>query len=65
MIADEPRFDEVVERLRVRYAALPTSRLPEFAAHYPGGRLPAVLVPDHEVPALDLSVFRVGSSRTP
>jgi len=59
VIADDARLAEVFRRLRVRYAALPTSRLPELAAHYPGGRLPAAFVPDHEVPELDLSVFRI------
>ena len=59
VIADQGRFLETVRRLHVRYAALPTSRLAEFAARYPGGRLPSVLVPDHADPALDLTVFAV------
>jgi hypothetical protein len=58
-IADTPRFMEVVRRLKVRYAALPTSALAELAARYPGGRLPATLVLDHVNEADDVSVFRV------
>jgi 4-amino-4-deoxy-L-arabinose transferase-like glycosyltransferase len=59
VVADSARFLGVIERLRVRYAALPTSRLAEFAARYPGGRLPAALQPDHQDPARDVTVFRV------
>jgi hypothetical protein len=62
VIADDQRLAEVFARLKVRYAALPTSRLPEFAAHYPGGRLPAALVVDHELPEYDFTVFRVVAS---
>ncbi len=59
VIADAPHFAEEVRRLKVRYAALPTSRLDEFAARYPGGRLPAALVPDHEDRRRDVTVFEV------
>jgi hypothetical protein len=59
VIADRERFMATVRRLRVRYAALPTSRLAEFAARYPGGSLPASLVLDHEDPRHDVTVFRV------
>jgi hypothetical protein len=65
VIADDPRLAEVFARLKVRYAALPTSRLPEFAAHYPGGRLPAALVVDHELPEYDFTVFRVVAAPVP
>lgn len=59
VVADSTRFLEVMRRLRVRYAALPTSRLAEFATHYPGGHLPAALVVDHAEPDLDVTVFQV------
>ncbi|MBI1796509.1 MAG: glycosyltransferase family 39 protein [Candidatus Eisenbacteria bacterium] len=59
VIADRAAFAATVRRLRVRYAALPTSRLAEFAARYPDGRLPDLLVPDHEDPQRDVTVFRV------
>jgi hypothetical protein len=61
-IADEAAFMAVMRRYRVRWAALPTSRLGELAARYPGGRLPAALVPDHEDPARDVTVFSVRES---
>jgi 4-amino-4-deoxy-L-arabinose transferase-like glycosyltransferase len=63
VIADEPEFMAVVRRYRVRWAALPTSRLAEFAARYPGGRLPAALVPDHADPERDVTVFVVRETR--
>ena len=59
VIADERGFMAVVRRYRVRWAALPTSRLAEFAARYPGGRLPAALVLDHADPERDVTVFAV------
>jgi hypothetical protein len=59
VVADSARFGEVMSRLHVRYAALPTSRLAEFAARYPGGRLPSELVLDHADPDHDVSVFAV------
>jgi hypothetical protein len=59
VIAEEPRFMEVVRRLRVRYAAFPTSALADLSARYPGGRLPAALVVDHSSEANDVTVFRV------
>jgi len=59
VIADEARFDAVMDRLKVRWAALPTSRLAEFAARYPGGALPRSLVFDHADPARDVTVFAV------
>jgi len=72
VIADDQRLNEVFTRLKVRYAALPTSRLAEFAGYYPGGRLPAALVVDHELSDYDFTVFRVvispsapAPSRTP
>ena len=49
-IAGEAEFMAVVRRYRVRWAALPTSRLAELAARYPEGRLPVALVRDHEDP---------------
>lgn len=59
VIADETRFEATVRRLKVRYAALPTSRLAEFAERFPEGRLPRILVPDHEDPARDVTVFAI------
>jgi hypothetical protein len=59
VIADEARFMETVRRLRVRMAALPTSRLAEFAERYPDHRLPRALVFDHADPARDVTVFTV------
>ncbi|MBI1798809.1 MAG: glycosyltransferase family 39 protein [Candidatus Eisenbacteria bacterium] len=58
-LADEPRFMEVIRRLRVRYAALPTSLLPKLAARSPSGRLPRSLVFDHADSARDVTVFRI------
>jgi len=59
VIADDARFAEVVRRLKVRWAALPTSRIPQFAARYPGGHLPAALVVHHVDPQRDITVFQV------
>jgi Dolichyl-phosphate-mannose-protein mannosyltransferase len=62
VVADSARFEHVMSRLHVRYAALPTSRLAGLAARYPGGRLPSQLVLDHADPDHDISIFEV---RTP
>lgn len=59
VIADQERFDQVMRRLKVRYAALPTSRLREFAERYPGGDLPRSLVFDHADSFHDVTVFTV------
>jgi len=59
VIADEARFLEVIRRLKVRWAALPTTRVPEFAARFPGRRLPSVLVPVSHDPVRDVTLFRV------
>ena len=59
VIADEPNFLATVRRLKVRVAALPTSRLAQFAARFPGGRLPAELVFERSDPALDVTLFSV------
>ena len=59
VISGEDRFEEVVEELAVRWAALPLSRLEEYAALYPSGRLPAALVPFTEDPQRDIAIFRV------
>ncbi len=59
LISDKAHFVETVRRLKVRYAALPTHRLGEYAAHYPEGRLPAALVFHHQDPAHDVTVFEV------
>jgi len=59
VLADEARFDAVMRRLKVKWAALPTSRLPEFAARYPGGALPRSLVFDHADSTTDVTIFRV------
>jgi 4-amino-4-deoxy-L-arabinose transferase-like glycosyltransferase len=65
VIADEPRFDAVMRRLKVRWAALPTSRLPEFAARYPEHMLPRSLVFDHADSTRDVTVFAVRAEATP
>ncbi len=65
VIADEPRFDAVMRRLKVRYAALPTSRLAEFAERYPERALPRSLVFDHADSARDVTVFAVRTEATP
>jgi hypothetical protein len=68
VIAEEVRFDAAMRRLKVRMAALPTSRLAELADRYPEGRLPAALVEERVDPARDLTVFRVAlppAERTP
>jgi len=65
VIADEPRFDAAMRRLKVRWAALPTSQLHEFAARYPGGALPRSLVYDHADSTLDVTVFSVHPEAQP
>ena len=59
VIADPAGFLGVMRRYRVRYAVLPTSRLPDLARRYPDHRLPAALAVDHVDAAHDLTVFRV------
>ncbi len=58
-VTDETRFVAAMRRLRVRYAALPTSRLAEFAARYPARRLPAALVPFATDSTHDVTLFDV------
>ena len=62
VIAGDQALEETVRRLRVRYAALPTSRLPEFAERYPGRHLPRILLVDHVDPLRDVTVFRVAGA---
>jgi 4-amino-4-deoxy-L-arabinose transferase-like glycosyltransferase len=59
ILSDTPRFDAAMTRLKVRWAALPTSRLAEFAARSPGGQLPPALVFDHADTTVDISIFEV------
>jgi hypothetical protein len=59
VIDREDRVEEVLRRLKVRYAALPTANLEEYARRYPGGALPDFFVPDHENPEHGVSVFRI------
>jgi len=59
VVADETRFEEIVNRLHVRYVALPSSRLAEFAARYPERRLPRALVRHHVDVEHDVTVFEV------
>jgi hypothetical protein len=59
VIADDARMRETFDRLRVRYAALPTARLPEFAARYPGGRLPSAFEFDHVDSAHGVTLFAI------
>jgi 4-amino-4-deoxy-L-arabinose transferase-like glycosyltransferase len=65
VIADESSFDAVMRRLKVRYAALPTSRLAFFAHRYPEGVLPRSLVFDHADSSRDVTVFAVHAEATP
>jgi hypothetical protein len=65
VIADEPRFNAVMRRLKVRWAALPTSRLAEFAARYPDRVLPRSLVFDHADSTRDVTVFAVHTEALP
>jgi hypothetical protein len=65
VIADEPRFDAAMRRLKVRWAALPTSQLAEFAARYPTGALPRSLVYDHADSVADVTVFSVHPEAQP
>jgi len=44
VVADSVRFDATMRRLKVRWAAIPTSEIPALAAHYPGHRLPSSLI---------------------
>jgi hypothetical protein len=64
VIADEERFDAVMHRLKVHWAALPTSRLAEFAARYPGGRTPQSLVFDHSDSLREVSVHSIRTGGT-
>lgn len=59
VIDDEDRTLELMRRLKVRYAALPTSRLPQFAARYPGGALPDYFELLRENEDHDVSIFRI------
>lgn len=59
VIADSARLDDTLERLRVRYVALPTSRLAELAEAYPGRRLPAAFRLLREDRARDVTLFAV------
>jgi hypothetical protein len=59
VIADDARLRETFERLRVRYAALPTARLAELGARYPGGRLPDAFQLDHVDSATGFSMFAI------
>jgi hypothetical protein len=58
-ITGASEFAAIVRRYRVRWAALPTSRLEELGARYPDRRLPGLLVPVWEDRARDVTVFRV------
>jgi 4-amino-4-deoxy-L-arabinose transferase-like glycosyltransferase len=64
-IGDPARVAAIARRLHVRWAALPTSRLAELEARYPGGRLPAMFVPAWSDAAHDLTVFAVRDSAPP
>jgi len=65
VIADESRFDAVMRRLKVKWAALPTSRLDEFAARYPERTLPRSLVFDHADSTTDVTVYSVHAEAIP
>ena len=57
VIAGEPDFAATVRRLKVRMAVLPTDRLEQLAARYPGGHLPPELVFERSDPALGVTLF--------
>jgi 4-amino-4-deoxy-L-arabinose transferase-like glycosyltransferase len=59
VISDETRFRKVVERMKVKWVALPLSRLGEFSQLFPDGRLPGLLEPFLEDSDLDIAIFRV------
>jgi hypothetical protein len=59
ILADSSRFETEAHRLKVRYAAFPTSRLEELASHFPDGRLPLSLRIDHVDPGHDVTIFKV------
>jgi hypothetical protein len=59
VIDDDERTRDVLRRLRVRYAALPTSRLDEYAGRYPGGALPSYFELEYQNTELDVSIFRI------
>ncbi len=59
VISDEARFGNVVERLNVKWAVLPLSRLGEFSEQFPDKRLPGRLEPFLEDRDLDIAIFRV------
>ena len=65
VLADSTGFMGEMRRLKVRYAALPTSALAGLATRYPGGRLPAALVFDHANEASDVTVFRIVDRAAP
>ncbi|HTM57709.1 MAG TPA: hypothetical protein VL123_04780, partial [Candidatus Udaeobacter sp.] len=60
VVADSARFQDIVRRLKVRWAAIPTGQIPELAAHYPERRLPSVLVFDH-ADAEGISLYRLAA----
>jgi 4-amino-4-deoxy-L-arabinose transferase-like glycosyltransferase len=62
VIADERDFMATVRRLKVRLAALPSSRLAQLAARFPAGHLPPQLVLERSDPALDVTLFSVRDS---
>src|SRR5262249_40420311 len=57
VVADSAGFMGTVRRLKVRWAVLPTTEIPTFAARFPGGRLPAALSVDHVDPGV--TVYQV------
>mgnify|MGYP003578615797 CR=1 FL=1 len=59
VIADDARFREVLRRLKVRYAALPTDRLPIYAERFQGGHLPDCLEVLRTEPQTGITIFRV------
>jgi dolichyl-phosphate-mannose-protein mannosyltransferase len=65
VIAGEEDFAATLWRLKVRVALLPTSRLDQFAARFPGGHLPPQLVFERSDPVLDVTLFSVSESPAP
>ena len=59
VIAEESRVRSVLERLRVRWVALPASAVADLAARFPERRLPLVFEPVLEDRARDVAIYRV------
>lgn len=59
IIASEDALAREIERLRVRWAALPAAKVDAYAARFPEGRLPDLFVPHHVNDAAGVIVYEV------